>query len=223
MRQSMFIAIQLIISNQSPLTNIENSTYNRNPRMTNNNLTHVRGPTEYLSSKNPIYNYGRWCGPGHGGYDDCCNGQPCASCEASQATTVIPSWNINFTLNLQCLKDCPPVDSLDLSCAQHDTCCNIFGEGCGILRPEEHCFCNALLSHLACHFSPISRVCLVFNPINVGMGCWACGSQTKQCFDEDKVYQFGSNLSVSLAMLESFNTTGVTQFYQTSKEYHENC
>ena len=171
-----------------------------------------------VSVQNPIYNYGRWCGPSHGGYDDCCQGSACASCRGNET-----KGNINFTLSLQCLRDCPPVDNLDLSCAQHDTCCNIFGEGCGIFRPEEHCFCNGLLSHLACHFSPVSRVCLVFNPINIGMGCWACGSDGKKCFDEDNVYQFDPNLSMSLSMLESFNTTGVTQFYQAAKEYHEIC
>lgn len=170
---------------------------------------------------NPVENYGRWCGPGHGGYDDCCNGSFCPSCGPGPLV-----GNFNFTLNLACLKECPPVDMMDLACAQHDTCCSVFGTSCGTFLKDQHCFCNSLLSKLACSVYPYSRVCFIFSSLNYGMDCWGCGQNTtspKQCYNEHNVYNFGPNLTIALEMLERFNATGQTFFKEVSSEFGQNC
>lgn len=63
------------------------------------------------SSLNLALTYGKWCGGGHGGYEDCCNGGPCPSCETNSTG-----------ISVECIKECPPEDSLDAQCAFHDHC-----------------------------------------------------------------------------------------------------
>ena len=36
--------------------------------------------SEEIQKLSGFIDYGNWCGPGHGGYQDCCNGEPCSSC-----------------------------------------------------------------------------------------------------------------------------------------------
>eukprot|EP01134_Creolimax_fragrantissima_P003213 CFRG3213T1 len=63
-----------------------------------------------------LMNYGNWCGGGHGGFQDCCNGTACPNCQiAKDGFPLAP-------LTDACLKECPPVDSLDEACAMHDSC-----------------------------------------------------------------------------------------------------
>lgn len=196
---------------------------------------------EFKNDLNPIENYGRWCGPGHGGYNDCCNGTWCPSCGPGPA---VGNWS--FTLNLDCLRECPPIDNVDLSCAQHDTCVSVFGAQCGLFLTDQHCFCNSLLARTACHYDFFNKVCLVFSPYNYGLGCWACGQQESQdqkqhlkqsnvsrantkikiapkCLDETQVLNYGPDTSVALAMLSKFNSTGITDFLSVSSQFAENC
>lgn len=56
-----------------------------------------------------IDSYGRWCGPNHGGFSDCCNGRPCPQCNSYPPSSA-------------CLQACPPIDALDSACASHDSC-----------------------------------------------------------------------------------------------------
>ena len=46
-----------------------------------------------------------------GGFDDCCEGQACPSCNSSVTQPT-----------MECLKECPPMDELDHACAMHDSC-----------------------------------------------------------------------------------------------------
>ncbi len=55
--------------------------------------------------------YGRWCGSGHGGLQDCCNGKPCSTC----------SYETD-DVSMSCQRQCRPADLLDLACAYHDVC-----------------------------------------------------------------------------------------------------
>jgi hypothetical protein len=71
----------------------------------------------YQHSKRQILNnffglaeYGNWCGAGHGGNQDCCNGGKCSNC------------NYNQGLTTACLQQCPAKDQLDQDCAVHDFC-----------------------------------------------------------------------------------------------------
>jgi hypothetical protein len=71
----------------------------------------------YQRSKRQILNnffglaeFGNWCGSGHGGTRDCCNGQKCSQC------------NYNQGLTTSCLRQCPARDQLDMACAVHDFC-----------------------------------------------------------------------------------------------------
>jgi hypothetical protein len=61
--------------------------------------------------------WGRWCGAGHGGFQDCCNGRPCPACIATSP------------LSPECLRQCPPIDLVDQACASHDLCTFILDDG----------------------------------------------------------------------------------------------
>jgi hypothetical protein len=54
--------------------------------------------------------FGNWCGPGHGGTNDCCDDHGCSQC------------NYTIGLDSECLDACPAVDDLDHACAVHDFC-----------------------------------------------------------------------------------------------------
>jgi hypothetical protein len=165
--------------------------------------------------------YGRWCGPVHGGYQDCCNNSYCPSCGPGPAR-----GDYSYRVDPRCLLECPPIDAVDLACAQHDTCCFIFGAACGTLLTDQHCFCNSLLAHASCHFQPYNRVCWVFSPSNFGLGCWACrptGAAAPTCVNERDVFSYGPNQSVALKMLESLNATGETQFGYYARQAGEMC
>jgi hypothetical protein len=80
---------------------------------------------------------GNWCGGGHGGFNDCCNGRPCSACNSP-------------TLSSQCLQQCPPVSSLDRVCAHHDACYFSYRQrgigGCGkVVGSDYYCDCDAHL------------------------------------------------------------------------------
>ena len=48
-----------------------------------------------------LTSYGNWCGPSHGGFQDCCNdGQRCPNCDP----------NSHMSLNGKCMDDCKPTD-----------------------------------------------------------------------------------------------------------------
>lgn len=84
-----------------------------------------------------IIDYGNWCGPGHGGYQDCCNGNPCDNCNLNEGPPT-----------KECLDECPPIDQLDYQCAMHDECCLnneiVIDLECS---PEgNYCACDCLLS-----------------------------------------------------------------------------
>lgn len=59
-----------------------------------------------------LISYGKWCGPSHGGYQDCCNGGPCKLCNIEDGNPT-----------KECLQECEPIDKLDYYCAIHDRCC----------------------------------------------------------------------------------------------------
>lgn len=62
--------------------------------------------------------YGNWCGKGHGGFQNCCNGTVCPACNITA-----PGTNITLgILTPGCIEQCPPVDAIDASCMNHDAC-----------------------------------------------------------------------------------------------------
>lgn len=50
-----------------------------------------------------IDKYGNWCGGGHGGLQDCCNGGKCPSCNQGSGPTSA------------CLNECPPVVCISIN------------------------------------------------------------------------------------------------------------
>jgi hypothetical protein len=64
-----------------------------------------------------LVTYGNWCGPLHGGYQDCCNKGPCNSCNIEDGKPT-----------KECLEECEPIDKLDHYCAIHDQCCLLFDD-----------------------------------------------------------------------------------------------
>lgn len=76
-----------------------------------------------------IDSYGNWCGGGHGGLQDCCEGGKCPSCNADKGVTDA------------CLKECPPKDGMDRACVDHDFCC---------FNNEKHIDCSPEGNYCAC-------------------------------------------------------------------------
>jgi len=108
-----------------------------------------------ITSFGPIskLHWGRWCGPGHGGFQDCCQGKPCPGCNTN-----------SHTISQECRKQCMPIDLVDDKCANHDLCtfihteissstnpnfcignwntpANYCGCDCQLLRDLDHAFC----------------------------------------------------------------------------------
>ncbi len=77
--------------------------------------------------------YGNWCGPDHGGYQDCCGGRPCPNCNQTETG-----------ISQACIEECMPVDQLDWQCAFHDHCTFTQGamKGCGGALASESNFCD---------------------------------------------------------------------------------
>lgn len=122
---------------------------------------------EAISEKYNLGWYGNWCGGGHGGYQDCCNGTACPAC----VTDVPDECNAGESENWakcrptkECAKQCPPVDAMDLACAAHDSCCirNRLPPSLPSCYPEgNYCWCD-------CN--------LVADVLNVTCDTWACSS-----------------------------------------------
>eukprot|EP01087_Luapelamoeba_hula_P007685 TRINITY_DN1881_c0_g2_i3.p2 TRINITY_DN1881_c0_g2~~TRINITY_DN1881_c0_g2_i3.p2 ORF type:complete len:149 (+),score=18.81 TRINITY_DN1881_c0_g2_i3:132-578(+) len=69
-----------------------------------------------ITPTNAVKVYGKWCGPQHGGYQNCCNGTACAACvwQTTKPSIADPTP--------ECLAACPPIDAIDAACAAHDLC-----------------------------------------------------------------------------------------------------
>jgi len=131
-----------------------------------------------LEPKPLIPVHGSWCGPSHGGYNDCCGGGPCPSCRVPRV------GEFNYTMDPRCLQECPPADETDLACAWHDTCYSISGTDpvCGgtlpVLDYDQECFCNCVLTSVACQSGqPVTGVCDFFTDV---AACWVCDPQTNK-------------------------------------------
>jgi hypothetical protein len=94
----------------------------------------VHGPVRGLTS------YGAWCGGGHGGYQDCCDGGPCPACDPSAPG-----------MAEECLAQCPPLDALDMQCAFHDHCTFSQDYSASIsCHPQGNfCACDCILANRA--------------------------------------------------------------------------
>lgn len=99
------------------------------------------GETAYNVTRMPphanlqgIGSYGRWCGGGHGGFQDCCNGGPCSACDYHEGV-----------VSEKCLEQCPPIDELDRQCSQHDLCCFENPDGISCKPEGNRCACDCQL------------------------------------------------------------------------------
>ncbi|KAL6060081.1 Disintegrin domain-containing protein [Balamuthia mandrillaris] len=128
---------------------------------------------ESLGPRVPVH--GNWCGPSHGGFQDCCYGGPCPSCIAPEP------GQLDYRFSQECFNECPPIDWVDLACAWHDTCTYVAGEvnGCGHFIAAESCYCNCVLADIACNYIA-DGVCTYFRDI---ASCWFC--------DNDAYYPAG--------------------------------
>ena len=62
-----------------------------------------------------VQSYGRWCGGPECGMLNCCDGKPCAACQADAEALASEG-------GAACLAACPPVDAVDALCMRHDFC-----------------------------------------------------------------------------------------------------
>lgn len=169
--------------------------------------------------KNPIFNHGKWCGPQHGGFQDCCNGTWCTSCGPGPSL-----GNYSYIFNLNCLtKECVPVDYIDLACAWHDTCTFLSGQSCDRYYQGQHCFCNCVLYKAACHYSTTSKVCAAFSPFNIAMSCWSCLNETNvDCHGERDVTNFCQPTLEIIDIINQLNKTG-NPFMWNARKTNEAC
>lgn len=119
-------------------------------------------------------NYGNWCGPGHGGFQNCCNNTNCPNCDLKKGTP-----------DKACLEECPPIDDLDYHCALHDECC-LNNPKTILCFPEGNkCFCDCELIKGADQSNDcINDNCLNYRSrllslFNYGLSCWYENKQHK--------------------------------------------
>lgn len=170
--------------------------------------------------ESPILNYGNWCGPGHGGFQDCCLGIPCPAC-----TTPLLGEN-GYQFSPYCFKQCPPIDAIDLACAWHDACCFVSGTACGRLFDGQQCFCNCVLRSASCAFDPSSRVCNVFRGIDILMDCWSCPTNTGaplQCHYETSNDEFCGSDRENTWIILQLNSTFNPLFQYFKRKYNSTC
>jgi len=170
-------------------------------------------------ANNPIFNHGKWCGPQHGGFQDCCNGTWCPSCGPGPVL-----GNYSYTFDQSCLtKECIPIDAIDMACAWHDACTFMAGQSCGRYYDGQHCFCNCVLYKAACFFDRTSKVCLVFSPWDPTMQCWSCLNETNvTCHGEGEVAGFCQDVTNIVQMVDQLAISGDPRFWDARK-YHEAC
>jgi len=119
-----------------------------------------------LPTSSTLGKYGKWCGAGHGGYQDCCDGLPCPACvedlksmeyshcNTSDCDPMIPSMN--------CINQCTPVDDLDLACSFHDLCTFQFDATVLCHSPYLfYCQCNCLLVKRSTEVKCTSSACSI--------------------------------------------------------------
>jgi hypothetical protein len=80
-----------------------------------------------------IDSHGNWCGGGHGGLQDCCDGGQCPSCDLNSGPTDA------------CLQECPPVDGMDRACVDHDFCCSLHVKEIDCSPEGNFCACDCAL------------------------------------------------------------------------------
>lgn len=192
--------------------------------------------SDLIGDANPIVNYGKWCGPLHGGFQDCCNGTWCKSCGSGPKL-----GNYSYDFKLDCLtKECVPIDYIDMVCAWHDACTFVAGQACGKYYDGQHCFCNCVLYKAACHFSYRSKVCAAFSPWDVTMQCWSClkegdmlsprspwlathnilggiNQANATCHTEGEVETFCQNTPYVVDMVLQLNRTGDPKLWDARK------
>jgi hypothetical protein len=123
----------------------------------------------YDNEKNMTFflNYGNWCGPGHGGYQDCCNQTKCPKCNLQD----------NKVTN-ECLDECKPIDTLDYYCAIHDECCLNNEKKITCFPEGNKCYCDCLLTSgieysVNCNSIECSNYRSRLLPLfNYGLSCW---------------------------------------------------
>ena len=105
-----------IISAKNQKPSIPNYEINSGLDLDMDKLSEISNTTNTFLNFSLI-SYGKWCGPSHGGYQDCCSKGPCKSCNIEDG---IPTK--------ECLEECEPIDKLDYYCAIHDQCCLAFDD-----------------------------------------------------------------------------------------------
>ena len=135
----------------------------------NSNLLHsyVLNQSEENQKLLGFVNYGNWCGPGHGGYQDCCNNTICSDCNLKKGSP-----------DAACLKQCPPIDMLDYHCALHDECCINNPKDIVCLPEGNKCYCDCSLIEGAKKVNDcIKYDCKIYRSslislFNYGLSCW---------------------------------------------------
>jgi hypothetical protein len=113
--------------------------------------------------------YGKWCGAGHGGYQDCGPGGLGPS----------PACVVNTTTGLtrECLEDCPPLDALDLQCAEHDYMTFALESPIPCSPQGNFCGADCILAQRALKVECESSSCslaqkAIVNLFTHGLSCW---------------------------------------------------
>jgi hypothetical protein len=139
--------------------------------------------------------YGNWCGPQHGGYQDCCNNGPCSECDLKKGTPT-----------LECFKQCPPTDYMDYYCAAHDECCLNNTKDITCFPEGNKCYCDCLLIDGVTKSNCVSDECSYYKSrllslFNYGLSCW---------------YKNENNISVCNIL--SLRDYSITQFCDNGNE-----
>ncbi len=170
--------------------------------------------------------HGNWCGPNHGGFQNCCGGRPCPSC------TIPERGDFRYKMNMTaCFAECPPTDTLDAACVWHDACTFVSGEACGHYVSAESCFCNCVMASVCHGPAQNSVICSYFEEI---ASCWFCMDEDEEEEEEEEEDQSESITKRSLELrcdqlgsyqypLNYFCSDGVSvlgQFFESGGQLH---
>jgi len=130
----------------------------------------------------PFPTYGKWCGGGHGGYQDCFQGNPAPACNTSDPG-----------ISLECIQQCPPIDQLDFQCAFHDHCTfSMIAEANMTCSPQGNfCGCDCILNNRIDHVVCQTEECILASKaiqklFSYVTSCWYFDDQHTEICDDYK-------------------------------------
>lgn len=166
-----------------------------------------------ILTNSSILSYGNWCGSGHGGFQDCCNGTRCLGC-ISNGGVLTPS----------CVSECPPIDLLDAACMNHDSC--VFQNPLSGYPPDLDCIGNCTIFSLGaqnycpcdCYLISQSLALTTSNYCENTYGIYVDPIGYAACAAANYLINVGFGCGYVRCYYNEFEEGGIDQVYQACEE-----